>query len=103
MKLQDTILCVLITMGAVLPSASQARVDLNIDLAPPAAYVEPVPPARPGFTWAPGYWDWDADHHVWHRGQWLAEHRGYHYEPYRWVQRDDHRWQMNRGHWERNR
>jgi hypothetical protein len=85
----------------VAPPVSQARTDFSITIGPPPPVVEVVPPPRVGYVWAPGYWDWNGHRHVWHKGYYVHERRGYRWEPHRWVQDGDH-WRMDRGHWNRN-
>jgi hypothetical protein len=38
--------------------------------APPVEIAEEVPPSRPGFIWATGFWRWNGSRHVWVRGHW---------------------------------
>lgn len=76
--------------GLAYGSGAMAQVSVNIGIGvpPPAPVYEPVPVARPGYVWIPGYWDWD-DHyrkHAWKRGYWERERPGYIYESPRWVQ-----------------
>jgi len=68
--------------------------------APPPIRVEPMPPPRVGYVWAPGFWEWRGHEHVWVAGRWVGERRGYHWIPDRWEQRGPH-WHHERGHWER--
>jgi hypothetical protein len=42
-----------------LPVTSEARVNIEVEIAPPVAISEAAPP-REGFVWVPGYWNWDA-------------------------------------------
>jgi hypothetical protein len=80
--------------------AATAGVAFDIDVAPPAPRVMLVPPPRPGFVWAPGYWNWTGRAHAWHEGYWVPERHGYHWAPDRWVSRGRH-YHFRRGHWER--
>ena len=52
------------------PLSGVARVDVDINVGPPPIVVENAP-VRPGYIYAPGYWDWDdAQHrHVWRKGE----------------------------------
>ena len=87
--------------GAVAaPTIASAGVAIDIDVAPPPVRVEAVPPARVGYVWAPGYWEWRDRAHVWVPGRWMGERRGYHWVPDRWEPRGPH-WHHERGHWER--
>ena len=86
--------------AALAPAVSSASVNLEIDIAPPAARVEATPGPRVGYVWAPGYWEWRGHEHVWVGGRWMHERRGRHWIPEHWVQNGPH-WHMERGHWER--
>jgi hypothetical protein len=86
--------------AVMAPMVASAGVGIDITVAPPAPRVEVVPPPRPGFVWAPGYWEWRGGAHVWIPGRWMGERRGWHWVPDRWEQRGDH-WHHRRGHWER--
>jgi hypothetical protein len=84
----------------VAPVVASAAVGIDINVAPPAPRVEVVPPPRPGYVWAPGFYEWRGGAHVWVPGRWMGERHGYHWVPDRWEQRGDH-WHHWRGHWER--
>lgn len=85
------------------PQASaQTYVTTTITTAPPPVRYEAVPPPRPGWIWAPGYWRWDgyARRHVWVGGYWVRGRPGYRYVPGRW----DHYgpgWRFRQGYWVR--
>ncbi len=83
-----------------VPSIATAGVSIDIGIAPPPMRIETVPGPRPGYMWAPGYWDYRGRAHVWVPGHYLRERRGYHWVPDRWEQRAE-RWHHERGHWER--
>ncbi len=89
------------TFAALAPSA-QARVDVFVNVPPPELRYEAVPAPRVGFVWAPGYWDWRGNRHVWVTGHWERERSGYFYHPNRWVERDG-RWVIERSRWDRSR
>ncbi|KWR92088.1 YXWGXW repeat-containing protein [Cupriavidus sp. IDO] len=79
---------------------AQVSVDIAIGVPPPAPVYEVVPAPRPGYVWAPGYWDWD-DHyhkHAWKKGRWERERPGYVYESPRWVQASGG-WVLVPGRW----
>jgi len=82
------------------PLAGVARVDIDVDIAPPPVVVEDAP-VREGYVYTPGYWDWDdAGHrHVWKKGEYVQERRGERWVPYRWEERNG-RYHLNEGHWE---
>ncbi len=62
--------------------------------------IEAVPAPRVGYVWAPGYWNWRGNHHVWAKGTWVRERPGYAYHSPKWVQRDG-RWSQERASWSR--
>jgi len=100
MSIRTAILYVALGIGAsVMPMAGNARVFVDIDVAPPAPQVEVVPEARVGFVWAPGYWNWDGHRHVWVAGRWIHDRPGHHWVPDRWDERHG-RWHYEAGHWE---
>lgn len=103
MSIRTAILCAVFGVAAAAtPMISNARVYLDVDIAPPAARVEVVPAARPGYVWAAGYWNWTGHRHNWVAGHWIRAHRGSYWVPDRWDQRGK-RWHHDRGHWERDR
>lgn len=83
--------------GAVAPAFSGVGID--IEIAPPAPRVVAVPPPRPGFVWAPGYYRWDGHRHVWVDGHFIRERRGFHWVPEHWDERHG-RYHFEPGHWE---
>jgi hypothetical protein len=103
MSMRNIALAVVLLVGAgalSMPRSSFAGVSIDIDIAPPVARVEVVPPARVGFVWAPGYWDWRGHQHVWVAGYWMRERPGFHWVPAHWGQRGPH-WHFEPGHWAR--
>jgi hypothetical protein len=86
--------------AVVVPTLVEAGISVDINVAPPAPQVEVVPAARPGYVWAPGFWEWRGGQHVWIAGRWMGERRGYRWEPDVWVQRGP-RWHHEPGHWVR--
>jgi WXXGXW repeat (2 copies) len=87
-----------LSLGSVVSSVAAQQIIVRI--APPQPRSEPVPPARPGRVWIPGYWDWRGNRHVWVRGRWVSARRGMVWEQDRWVNRNG-RWQLQRGRWVR--
>lgn len=73
-------------------------------------YVRAEPPARrtekyehkQGQVWVPGTWEWRDGKHEWVQGHYVAERKGYRYEPDRWVQHDNEQWMHQRGGWSRD-
>jgi WXXGXW repeat (2 copies) len=91
-----------VSLGSVLiPMAASAEVGVYLNVAPPPARYEAVPAARPGYLWSPGYWNAKNNHHVWKSGHWERERHGYQYAEPTWTQHDN-KWQLDRGHWNKN-
>lgn len=82
---QSLVLAVAMAAG----SAALAQVSFNVQVGPPPLLVEAVPPMPPGYVWAPGYWAWNHDRHIWVRGRSMMQRTGYRWEPDRWEQRGD--------------
>jgi hypothetical protein len=87
--------------SAAVPAAAQSRV-IVVREAPPEPRSERTPPPRRGYVWAPGYWDWRSNHHVWVRGHWVRARSGYAYNQPACEEREG-QWHMRRGGWERTR
>jgi len=87
------------SLGSIATPAA-AAVDVYVEIAPPPLRVERVPSPRYGHEWVPGHWSWNGHRHVWVRGVWVAERRGYWYAHPRWEERDG-RWYHSRGAWRR--
>ncbi|MBN8885527.1 MAG: YXWGXW repeat-containing protein [Rudaea sp.] len=101
MRLPAILLVSTLAAGAALaPSTGEARVYVDIGVAPPPPRVVAVPPPRAGYVWAPGYWYWNGSRHVWHSGYWMSERRGYHWVAPAWEPRGP-RWHYVPGRWER--
>ncbi len=86
--------------AAFVPTTMAAPVSFDIRIAPPAPRYEVLPAPRPGYLWAPGYWDQRGNGYGWVRGNWIRERRGYVYTQPTWV---DHggRYHLYRGAWAR--
>jgi len=90
--------------AAGLSVPAQARVVIGIDVplvavAPPyapPAYVEAVPPPRPGYYWNRGYQNWNGSGYTWIAGSWGRPGRV-------WAQpgwgRQGNGWRWRQGHW----
>jgi hypothetical protein len=89
----------LLLVGGISSGSALARTVI-IEVAPPPARVEVVPVLRHGYTWAPGYWGWQRDKHVWVRGHTMRARSGYAWAPDRWNQVDG-RHQFQPGRWTR--
>ena len=102
MTSRKTLFCALAAASLIaLPVTSQARVNIEVEIAPPVAIYEAPPPPRVGYAWVPGYWNWDAGRHdhVWRKGYYARAHRGEHWVAHEWVEHDG-RYRLNEGHWE---
>ena len=84
--------------GGIATSAHAATVYVKV--APPPMPAEVAPPARRGYVWAPGYWNWRGQRHVWVKGAWMRARNGYAYHVPTWQERDG-RWFQQRGRWAR--
>jgi hypothetical protein len=91
----------LISIAVFLPAqASAAGEVVVVHTAPPPLRHEVVPPARHGYEWAPGYWNWNGHRYEWARGYWERARTGYvfHRPNYR---QGDHGAEYDRGGWRR--
>lgn len=86
-NMRNILLCALLGVGSIaMPAAAQ--ISINIGIAPPPLRYEVVPAPRSGFTWAPGYWQWQDQRHVWATGRWIAVRPGSYWVADRWEPRD---------------
>lgn len=100
MSIKTAILCAALGVGAIaLPGSSEARVYLDVTIAPPAPRYEVVPMPRRGYVWADGYWTWNGHRYVWVRGHYIRARHGHHWIADRWEDRHG-RWHYYRGHWD---
>jgi hypothetical protein len=90
-------LCVASIGAFTLPETASAAVEIYFNAAPPPLRYEPVPVARKGYTWAPGYWNARGEKHVWQAGHWEKNRQGYYYAQPTWTQRE--RWQLEPARW----
>jgi hypothetical protein len=98
--LQTTRLAALIVATALLaPRLVSAGADIVIDTTPPAPRVEHEPPRRDGYSWAPGYWEWNGRFFHWVSGTWILERRNQHWVADHWDPIGN-QWHYARGHWE---
>ncbi len=91
----------LLLTASVFAAPAYAQLSVNINLAPPAPQYEVVPTIQPGYVWAPGYWGWNGDRHIWVRGRTIVQREGFLWAPDRWEQRD-RTFFRTAGHWERD-
>jgi hypothetical protein len=100
MSIKNAIFCLTLGVGAAAaPMMGNARVFVDVDVAPPPAQVEVIPAARVGYVWAPGYWNWSGHEHVWTNGRYIRERPGHHWVGDNWEQRGT-RWHHEGGHWD---
>ena len=98
---RNLLLSLLLAVGSAA-SPAFAQVRFHVRVAPPAPLAEPMPPMAPGYVWAPGYWAWHGDRHVWVHGRSIMQRNGYRWQPDVWEQRNDN-YYRHPGRWERER
>ncbi len=96
---RSLLLTALLAATASLSAPAFAQINVTISLAPPAPQQEAVPVIQPGYVWAPGYWGWTGERHVWVRGRPIIQRTGYLWTPDRWEERGGH-YYRHEGHWE---
>jgi hypothetical protein len=103
MNVRKSLLAVALAGSFAVPLLAQAAVNIDVDIAPPAAIVEDAP-VREGFVYTPGYWQWDEarHHHVWVKGDYVPARRGEHWVGHEWREQNG-RYHFNEGHWERDK
>jgi YXWGXW repeat-containing protein len=89
----------LLLAATAFAAPAYAQVSFNISIAPPAPQYEVVPVISPGYVWAPGYWGWNGERHIWVRGRSIVQRVGYRWEPDRWEQRN-RTYYRTAGHWQ---
>lgn len=102
MNTRKTLLAAVLASSLALPLAAGA-VDIYVDVAPPAPVYEQAP-AREGFVYTPGYYQWDEGrrNHTWVKGEYQAQRRGEHWVAHEWRQ-ENGRYRFNEGRWERDK
>ena len=91
---------VLVAASATISVSAVAATYIDVRVAPPPPRHEMVPTARPGYVWAPRYWDWTGRRHVWVNGHWERARYGYVYQQPRWEQKGNH-WRYYSSSWVR--
>ena len=99
MKTNSTVRSLLLAALMGTTGIAFAQINVNISLAPPAPQHETMPVMQPGYVWAPGYWAWSGERHVWVRGRPIVQRTGYRWEPDRWEQRGNG-YYRHEGRWE---
>lgn len=97
---RNLLLSLLLAAGAFAAPA-YAQISFSVNIGPPAPQYEVAPMIPPGYIWAPGYWGWSGERHVWVRGRAIVQREGYRWEPDRWEQRE-RSYYRTAGHWERD-
>jgi hypothetical protein len=105
MLMKKVLVSALLAAGMIcataIPISSMAAVEFNLNIGPPALQYEAVPERRAGYVWAPGYWDYKNNNHVWVGGSHIKEREGYTYQPHRWLQKEG-KWNLEQGRWDRS-
>lgn len=101
MKLKRVAQSLLLSITLATSMAVLAQVQLRITVGPPAPIDEYRSALAPGYVWAPGYWAWSHDRHVWIRGRSMLGRPGYQWEPDHWQQRGETYYRQP-GYWTRN-
>ena len=91
-------LTVLAAASATISVSAIAAPYVDVRVGPPPPRHEVVPPARAGYVWSPGYWDWRGHRHVWVNGHWERARHGHVYHEPRWEQSGD-QWRLHHGNW----
>jgi WXXGXW repeat (2 copies) len=99
-KTLRTMLLSLVIAGGISSGSVLARA-IIVEIAPPAPRVEVIPEQRRGYTWAPGYWGWQNNKHVWVNGRSMRSRAGYQWAPDHWNEVNG-RHQYEAGHWARD-
>lgn len=101
MFMRNVLLCGLIALGSVaMPAVAQVNINIELGVPPPAPRYEVVPPPRSGYAWAPGYWHWENERHVWVEGHWIEARPGHYWVADRWEAKNG-RYHYKPGHWEK--
>lgn len=85
---------------APLQASAQINVNIIVPTAPPPVLIETAPSPRVGYVWAPGYWSWNGNRHVWSEGRWEQARAGHYYERPEWH-RDGDKWRFREGGWKK--
>lgn len=101
MKLKRVVQSLLLSVTLATGAAALAQVQFSIHVGPPEPIHETMPILGAGYAWAPGYWAWNHDRHIWIRGRTIVQRAGYRWEPDRWEQRGDSYYRQP-GNWMRD-
>ena len=92
-----SILLSLVLAGSISSGAALAR-SIVVEIGPPPPRVETVPTLHHGYAWAPGYWAWHGNKHVWVNGHTMHARNGYEWSPDRWNEVNG-RHEFQQGRW----
>lgn len=99
MSMRKVLFCALIGLGPVaMPALAEVSVSINLGMAPPAPRYELVPAPRAGYAWAPGFWQWEGQRHIWSQGHWIEERPGSYWVADRWEPKGGRHY-YEPGHW----
>ena len=98
MSMRKLFLCAVIAASAAAMPAA-AELSINLNFGPPAPRYEVVPAPLSGYAWAPGYWQWQNEQHVWRTGRWIEARPGSRWVADRWEPRDGRHY-YSPGRWE---
>src|SRR3984893_15678866 len=90
MNVHKSLLAIALAGSFAVPFGVQAaNVDIDVDIAPPAAVAEQAP-VREGYVYTPGYWRWDEPrhNHIWVKGEYVPERRGEHWVAHEWREQN---------------
>jgi hypothetical protein len=86
---------------AVIAAPAAAPEIIVVEVAPPPARQEAIPPAREGYVWAPGYWNYDGSRHVLVEGHHVPSQAGMVYVAPTWEERSG-RYALRGERWEKD-
>ncbi len=99
LSLKKLLLAALLAGAAATPALAQVSIHINV--APPQQRYEAVPVLAPDRTWAPGYWAWNGERHIWVSGRAIMKRDGYRWAPDQWAQRGNS-YHQQPGYWVRD-
>ena len=100
MKIRNVAIAMAIATAAASFGAAAQSDCSDFTVAPPAPLEEAMSLAPgPGYLWASGYWECQADTYQWVGGNWIREQPGYTWDPSHWEYRMGGHWELHRGHW----
>lgn len=97
--IKKILLSALLAGAAATPALAQ--ISIQISIAPPQPQYEVIPVLATSQVWAPGYWAWNGERHIWVRGHAILRREGYRWAPDNWRQRGDGYYRQP-GYWVRD-